>query len=60
MEVCLLDENACKGFQTLTLCDLPKLESFCTKLGKVGTTEGNSTIHALPLFNGKAHLLYHY
>ncbi|KAF7147636.1 hypothetical protein RHSIM_Rhsim03G0015100 [Rhododendron simsii] len=32
---------------------LPNLKSFCAKLGKAGTTEGNSTIHALPLFNGK-------
>ncbi|XP_058207668.1 disease resistance protein At4g27190-like [Rhododendron vialii] len=46
-EVCFSELNS------LELSSLPNLESFCTKLGKAGTIEGNSTIHALPLFNGK-------
>ncbi|KAH7854648.1 hypothetical protein Vadar_016369 [Vaccinium darrowii] len=38
---------------SLHLSELPKLVSFCTEMGEAGTTEGNPTIHAQPLFNGK-------
>ncbi|KAF7154347.1 hypothetical protein RHSIM_Rhsim01G0020600 [Rhododendron simsii] len=49
-----LRNEVCFGkLSYLELYGLPNLESFCTKLEKAGTTEGNSTIHALPLFNGK-------
>ncbi|KAH7854346.1 hypothetical protein Vadar_012806 [Vaccinium darrowii] len=41
----------------LNLDHLPKLVSFCTKMGEAGTTEGNPTIHAQPLFNGKVTFL---
>ncbi|KAG5555652.1 hypothetical protein RHGRI_006339 [Rhododendron griersonianum] len=56
----LRNEVCFSELSSLELSSLPNLESFFTKLGKAGTTEGNSTIHALPLFNGKVHLLYHY
>ncbi|KAH7853853.1 hypothetical protein Vadar_007306 [Vaccinium darrowii] len=39
------------------LKSLPSLVSFCTKLGTVGTSNGNATIRAQPLFNKKVHLL---
>ncbi|XP_058207675.1 uncharacterized protein LOC131320819 isoform X1 [Rhododendron vialii] len=49
----LRNEVCFSKLSSLKLSSLPNLESFCTKLGKAGTTEGNCTIHALPLFNGK-------
>ncbi|KAG5555640.1 hypothetical protein RHGRI_006331 [Rhododendron griersonianum] len=49
----LRNEICFSKLSSLELFGLPNLESFCTKLGKAGTTEGNSTIHALPLFNRK-------
>ncbi|KAG5555629.1 hypothetical protein RHGRI_006320 [Rhododendron griersonianum] len=49
----LRNEGCFSKLSHLRLYKLPNLESFCTKLGKADTTEGNSIIHALPLFNGK-------
>ncbi|KAG5555641.1 hypothetical protein RHGRI_006332 [Rhododendron griersonianum] len=49
----LRNEGCFSKLSLLKLSNLPNLESFFTKLGKADTTEGNSTIHALPLFNGK-------
>ncbi|KAH7855474.1 hypothetical protein Vadar_025311 [Vaccinium darrowii] len=50
----LRNEQVCfSKLTSLRLKNLPKLVSFCTKMGEAGTTEGNPTIHAQPLFNGK-------
>ncbi|KAH7855391.1 hypothetical protein Vadar_024302 [Vaccinium darrowii] len=50
----LRNEQVCFSKLTyLGLKELPKLVSFCTKMGEAGTTEGNPTIHAQPLFNEK-------
>ncbi|KAI8562169.1 hypothetical protein RHMOL_Rhmol03G0013800 [Rhododendron molle] len=49
----LRNEVCFSELSSLELSSLPNLESFCTKSGKADTTEGNSNIHALPLFNGK-------
>ncbi|KAH7854560.1 hypothetical protein Vadar_015331 [Vaccinium darrowii] len=47
------DQLCFSKLTSLYLIGLPKLVSFCTKMGEEGTTEGNPTIHAQPLFNGK-------
>ncbi|KAH7854275.1 hypothetical protein Vadar_012021 [Vaccinium darrowii] len=50
----LRNEQVCfSKLTSLSLSSLPKLVSFCTEMGEAGTTEGNPTIHAQPLFNGK-------
>ncbi|KAH7854706.1 hypothetical protein Vadar_016967 [Vaccinium darrowii] len=50
----LRNEQVCfSKLASLHLNELPKLVSYCTKMGEAGTTEGNPTIHAQPLFNGK-------
>ncbi|KAH7855982.1 hypothetical protein Vadar_031268 [Vaccinium darrowii] len=43
-EVCL------SKLRRMKLRSLPKFISICTRLGKAGTTEGNSTIYAQPFF----------
>ncbi|KAH7862594.1 hypothetical protein Vadar_006926 [Vaccinium darrowii] len=49
----LRNEASFSKLVVLGLSGLPNLVSFYTELGKVGTTDGNSTVHAQPLFNEK-------
>ncbi|KAG5552329.1 hypothetical protein RHGRI_010418 [Rhododendron griersonianum] len=42
---------------SLKLAFLPNLVRFCTKLRTAGTTDGNATIHAQPLFNEKGNIM---
>ncbi|KAH7855826.1 hypothetical protein Vadar_029442 [Vaccinium darrowii] len=47
------DQLCFSKLTSLYLIGLPKLVSFYIKMGEAGTIEGNPTIHAQPLFNGK-------
>lgn len=49
----LRNEASFSKLAVLGLSGLPNFLSFYTKLGKVDTTDGNSTVHAQPLFNEK-------